>query len=113
MQIRTLPTEEGSFFIFSWNRHLSVFITYKRKGGFIMKNLNQLEIGCVGRIISICSSGSIRRRMLDMGFVQGADVQCILEPPSGDPRAYLIKNTVVALRRTDAEHILIQKGENL
>ena len=41
-----------------------------------------------------------------------AEVTCLFSGFSGDPRAYLIKNTVIALRTEDAKNIIIQKGEN-
>ena len=78
-----------------------------------MKTLNQLNPGQSAVILSLSTPGEMRRRLLDLGFVPGAGVRCLFAGPAGDPRAYLIKNTVVALRNTDAATILIGKGETL
>jgi DtxR family Mn-dependent transcriptional regulator len=53
--------------------------------------------------------GESRRRLLDLGFVKGATVEIELLNPLGDPKAYLIKGTVIALRKDQAAKILINK----
>jgi DtxR family Mn-dependent transcriptional regulator len=53
--------------------------------------------------------GDGRRRLLDLGFVKGADVKIDLLNPLGDPVAFLIKGTAIALRKTQASKILITK----
>ena len=44
----------------------------------------------------------IRRRLLDLGFVPGTAVRCLGESPAGDPRAYRVRGSVIALRQRDA-----------
>ena len=77
----------------------------------MLSNLYQLRVGDSARIVALMTSGEMRRRLLDIGFVPEAEVTCLFSGFSGDPRAYLIKNTVIALRSEDAETIIIQKGE--
>ena len=43
-----------------------------------------------------------RGRLMDLGLTPGARVSCLFSAPSGDPRAYLIRGSVIALRREDA-----------
>jgi len=76
-----------------------------------MTNLNQLRIGESAYIKTLLTSGEMRRRLLDIGFVPDTAVTCLFSSLSGDPRAYLVKNTVIALRTEDAETIIIRKGE--
>ena len=73
--------------------------------------LQQFPIGDSAYIRVLMASGEMRRRLLDIGFVPDAEVTCLFSGFSGDPRAYLIKNTVIALRTEDAETIIVQKGE--
>lgn len=54
--------------------------------------------------------GESRRRLLDLGFVKGAVVAIDLLNPLGDPKAYLIKGTTIALRKDQAHKILINKN---
>ncbi len=62
--------------------------------------------------ISKESRGENRRRLLDLGFVKGADISIDLLSPLNNPKAYLIKGTSIALRNSQASHILIQKNQN-
>lgn len=59
--------------------------------------------------ISKESRGESRRRLLDLGFVKGATVKIDLLNPLGEPHAYLIKGTSIALRKNQAAKILIKK----
>ncbi len=54
--------------------------------------------------------GLLRRRLLDLGFTPGAVVEPVMESTfgRGDPRAYRVRGTLVALRREQAEHILVE-----
>ena len=46
-----------------------------------------------------------------LGFVKGATIRIDLLNPLGDPKAYLIKGTSIALRKNQASKILIKKEE--
>jgi len=70
--------------------------------------LNCLPIGEKGRVVSLLSDGRERRRMLDLGLVQGTVVEALQKSPSGDPVAYFIRGAVIALRDEDAKKILIK-----
>ncbi len=54
--------------------------------------------------------GLLRRRLLDLGFTPGAVIEPVMESAfgRGDPRAYRVRGTVIALRREQAEHILVE-----
>lgn len=51
----------------------------------------------------------LRRRLLDIGLVPGAHVDCVQVSPLGDPKAYLIRGAVIALRMCDAATVWIEK----
>ena len=48
------------------------------------------------------------------GFLPGSEIACLLVSPLGDPRAYWICDTLIALRGRDARHIeldeFLEKG---
>ncbi len=73
--------------------------------------LSSLKKNETGRIIGISkeSRGENRRRLLDLGFVKGAEISIDLMNPLPEPTAYLIKGTVIALRTNQASKILIKK----
>ena len=72
-----------------------------------MTTLNELPLNSNGKIVSIGFSGKLRRRFLDLGFSIGSKVYSAFKSPSGDPVAYIVRGTVIALRNVDAEQIII------
>ena len=53
------------------------------------------------------SIGSMRRRLLDIGLVEGTSIECLQKSPAGDPVAYLIRGAVIALRSEDSAAVLV------
>lgn len=74
--------------------------------------LTDLSPGSVCQIVSLELSGLLRRRILDLGIVPGTLIRCIRRGPSGDPTAYLVRETLIALRSEDAAQILVRKLSN-
>jgi len=70
-------------------------------------SLDQLQIGVQGKVASLDTSDSIGHRLLDLGFTTDALVTCVGTSPLGDPKAYLIRGAVIALRNEDARRIKI------
>ncbi|MCS7233801.1 MAG: metal-dependent transcriptional regulator [Synergistetes bacterium] len=73
-----------------------------------LKSLNELNIGSKARIIKIIAAGSLKRRLLDMGFIKGEELEVKNVAPLGDPIEILIKGTNVSLRKEEAEKILVE-----
>ena len=69
--------------------------------------LNELEIGKKAKIHSVNCSDDLKRRLLDLGIVKNSIISAILKSPSGDPTAYEIRGTVLAIRENDAKDISI------
>jgi len=60
-----------------------------------------------GIVAEITAGGAARRRIMDLGFVEGTKVKPVRRSPTGDPTAYLIRETLIALRREEASQILV------
>lgn len=71
--------------------------------------LNLLPIGETGIVQKLLSTGTQRRRMLDLELVNGTPVEALQKSPSGDPTAYFIRGAVIALRSEDAGKILVER----
>lgn len=71
------------------------------------KNLTQLHEGESARVIRLQNRGSMKRRLQDLGLVEGTKVECIQKSPYGDPVAYGIRGAVIALRTEDAQGVLV------
>ena len=67
-------------------------------------------ISCGERcVIKYVASGSdMRRRFLDIGLIPGTAVTCLGASPFGDPRTYLVRGKMIAIRGQDAECIVIR-----
>ena len=73
-----------------------------------IENLNQLPLNKSGKIKNINCDEGIKRRLLDMGLVSGTNIIPVLVSPSGDPRAFLVRGSIIAIRKEDAENIIIK-----
>ena len=71
--------------------------------------LCDISPGDTAVISNMLAQGSIRRRLRDIGLVEGAEVECLMKSPLGDPVAYLIKGAVIALRREDAASVTVEE----
>jgi ferrous iron transport protein A len=72
------------------------------------------EKGNLIRITSLNLEGVMRRRLLDLGFVVGAMVEVMRKSPLGDPIAFRVSQTTIALRREESSKIegeLVSNGE--
>lgn len=72
--------------------------------------LRQGESAEVVRIAAACQ-GAHRRRLLDLGVVPGTVITARLRSASGDPVGYEIRGALIALRREQAERILVRRGK--
>ena len=70
-------------------------------------SLDQLTVGARSTVRSIGTSGDMNRRLRDVGLIEGTRVTCVGRSPFGDPHAYLLRGTVIALRNRDARTILV------
>ncbi len=71
--------------------------------------LGELPVGSRAIVVEVRGGGKQQRRMLDMGLVPGAEVAAIRTAPMGDPVEYRVKGTAIAMRRTDADSILVEE----
>lgn len=69
--------------------------------------LSELKVGQRATVAALLTSGAMRRRLQDLGIISGTRVLCAFGSPSGDPMAYEVRGSLVAIRRNDAKTILI------
>lgn len=73
--------------------------------------LNDLKRGQKGIISRLTVCDDMRRRLQDMGLIEGTVVECVGKSPLGDPTAFLIRGAVIALRNEDSVRVLIQNHD--
>ena len=74
-------------------------------------NLNELPLNTVGIIDELNCNGNIRRRLLDLGLVKGTKITPVFKSPSGDPTAFEIRKTLIALRKEDSKLINLKEDK--
>lgn len=72
--------------------------------------LADLGTGRAAEVVALDEScqGYSRRRLMDLGFTQGARIKAALSTFAGDPRAYEIRGTLVALRRDQSRLVYVR-----
>jgi Fe2+ transport system protein FeoA len=70
--------------------------------------LGDLKTGQSGKITKISVSGALKRRLMDMGVVPGADVRVEKVAPLGDPIEVRIKSYALSLRLGEAREIEVE-----
>lgn len=69
--------------------------------------LSDLQPGETGVITKILGHGAFRKRVMEMGFVRGREVTCILNAPLQDPIKYTLMGYDISLRRMESSMIEI------
>lgn len=66
--------------------------------------------GSRARVLGLAMScrGHERRRLLDLGFVAGTEVEVAMTSPSGEPTAYQVRGALIALHREQARQIMVK-----
>jgi ferrous iron transport protein B len=75
--------------------------------------LSELKTGEEGSIIQVKGRGAFRRRIMEMGFVNGEKIKVIKNAPLKDPIEYSLMGYRVSLRRSEADLIEIGEKSNL
>lgn len=71
--------------------------------------LRQIQPGESAVVQALTTTGSMRRRLLDIGLIENTRVECVGRSPGGDPSAFLIRGAVIALRARDCGSIIIKE----
>jgi ferrous iron transport protein A len=70
-------------------------------------SLDSLPFGVPARVVAVEGSGPVARRLMEMGVVPGAPVRVVKAAPLGDPLEVRVRNYHLALRRAEAQTILV------
>lgn len=70
-----------------------------------LKPLSECLYGDCFLIKELNIQGPLRRRLLDLGFVKGAEIFVLHKSPLGDPVAFRVSDTTIALRNDESSKI--------
>lgn len=77
-----------------------------------MTTLDELPRSGRAVVSTLDARGAQRRRLMDMGVLPGVEIVAEQTSPLGDPTAYLVRGSMIALRRVQAQGIHIVAGED-
>ena len=67
--------------------------------------LSELKTGEKGIIVKVMGHGGFRKRIIEMGFIKGKEIEVLLNAPLQDPVKYKLMGYEVSLRHQEAEMI--------
>lgn len=75
-------------------------------------SLDCLALGCQARVLSVSGDREFRRRLLEMGFCNGAPVEFLRRAPFGDPIEFRVRDYCLSLRSEQAKNVLVAISSN-
>ena len=72
--------------------------------------LNTLGIGCSGCVVAVGGDPHVRRRLLEMGFCNGASVEVVRRAPLGDPIEFRLRGYFLSLREEQAKFVTVSSA---
>ncbi|QSX05020.1 ferrous iron transport protein A [Sedimentibacter sp. zth1] len=74
-----------------------------------MMTLKDIKVGETVKVKRLNGEGAIKRRIMDMGFTNGAEVFVRKFAPLGDPIQINIRGYELTLRKADAKMIIVER----
>lgn len=71
--------------------------------------LDDLAMAGEATVVSVGLAGAERRRLLDLGILPGSVIRAERRSPLGDPTAYRVRGSLIALRRAQANAIVVEQ----
>lgn len=72
--------------------------------------MNDLKCGEKAVVKKMNADVNIKRRLQDIGLIDGTQIECIGKSPLGDPIAFMIRGAVIAIRNEDSSKIIVDGG---
>lgn len=67
--------------------------------------LTNLPIGKNARVVAVNGTGSVTRRLMEMGVIPGVAVEVVKMAPFGDPIEIRVRGYSLAMRKSEADSI--------
>ncbi|NTV99308.1 MAG: ferrous iron transport protein A [Chlorobiaceae bacterium] len=73
--------------------------------------LSELRVGDTAEVKALKGEHAVRRRIMDLGLTRGTSVRVLRVAPLGDPVEICFKGMYLALRKNEAQGILVEKPD--
>lgn len=64
-------------------------------------------------VVAGLGGGNSRKRINDLGIVEGCEITPVFKSPFSDPVAYFVKHTLIALRNKDSSEIWVRCDDDI
>jgi ferrous iron transport protein A len=69
--------------------------------------LSAVGVGCQAKVVAVGGDTEVRRRLLEMGFCNGASIEVIRRAPLGDPIEFRLRGYHLSLRDEQAQFVQV------
>ncbi|MGH4007162.1 MAG: FeoB small GTPase domain-containing protein [Pseudonocardiaceae bacterium] len=76
-----------------------------------LRLLSSLQPSETGSVVRVEGPDDVRRRLVEMGLVPGAQIEVVDTAPLGDPIAVLVRGYRLAIRRSEAIGVTVMPGQ--
>jgi len=73
-----------------------------------MPSLDQLRVGQRGLVEAVGGEGAVLQRLLEMGMLEGEEVELVGFAPLGDPIEVRLRDYRLSLRRSEAARVAVR-----
>jgi ferrous iron transport protein A len=73
-----------------------------------MPSLDQLRVGQRGLVEAVGGEGAVLQRLLEMGVLEGEEVELVGFAPLGDPIEVRLRDYRLSLRRSEAARVVVR-----
>jgi len=73
-----------------------------------MKTLRDVKIGQTAKVVRLHGEGALKRRIMDMGITNGAEIYVRKVAPLGDPLEVTVRGYELSVRKGNAEKIQVE-----
>lgn len=70
--------------------------------------LDKIKMNTEVTVKEINCTDNVKRRILDLGIIEGTKIKPVLKSPLGDPTAYEVRGIILSLREEDSQNIEVQ-----
>jgi ferrous iron transport protein A len=83
------------------------------EGNAEMKTLRDTRKGETVTVARLLGTGSLKRRIMDMGITRGTEIYVRKVAPLGDPVEVRVRGYELSIRKEDAENIEVEDAEKI
>ena len=70
--------------------------------------LDQISQGTTARILDVTGDDTLAVRLMEMGLIEGEEIELIGVAPFGDPLEFSVRGYRLSLRKNEAQRVVVE-----